>query len=144
MAEGVRAVFADASYWIALVNPRDKLHRSAKALSATLGMARFVTSEMVLTELCNDVAKGGEVLRRSVLDLVSSLRRLPNVLIVPQTSAQFQEALTLYAARPDKDWGLTDCASFQIMASENLSEALTHDRHFAQAGFRPLLRSPSS
>ncbi len=137
----MRTVFVDASYWIALVNPRDKLHRSAQALGATLGQVRFVTSEMVLTELCNDVAKGGEALRRAAMDLVRSLRRLPNVLIVPQTSAQFQEASTLYAARSDKDWGLTDCASFRIMASERISEALTHDRHFAQAGFRPLLRS---
>ncbi len=140
----MRTVFVDASYWIALVNPKDKLHRSAKALGTTLGQVRFVTSEMVLTELCDDVAKGGEMLRRSAMDLVRSLRRLPNVLIVPQTSAQFQEALTLYAARPDKDWGLTDCASFRIMASESISEALTHDRHFAQAGFSPLLRSSSS
>jgi predicted nucleic acid-binding protein len=139
----VRSVFVDASYWIALVNPRDTLHRTAKSMETALGMVRFVTSEMVLTELLNDLARGGESMRRTAVSLVSSLRRLPNVSIVPQTSDQFQDALFLYLSRPDKEWGLTDCASFRIMASAGISEALTHDRHFAQAGFRALLR-PSS
>jgi predicted nucleic acid-binding protein len=31
----------------------------------------------------------------------------------------------------DKSWSLTDCASFLIMEEENLTAALTHDRHFS-------------
>lgn len=140
----MRSVFADASYWIALVNPRDTLHRTARSMETNLRLVRFVTTEMVLTEFLNDLAKGGEILRRTAVNLVDSLRRLPNVSIVPQTTDQFQEALFLYLARRDKEWGLTDCASFRIMASEGISEALTHDRHFTQAGFRALLRPPAS
>jgi hypothetical protein len=40
----------------------------------------------------------------------------------------------------DKNWSLTDCASFLIMEEERLAAALTHDRHFTQAGFQTLLR----
>jgi predicted nucleic acid-binding protein len=46
----------------------------------------------------------------------------------------------LFARRPDKSWSLTDCISFVVMADRGLTEALTGDRHFEQAGFRALLR----
>ena len=52
----------------------------------------------------------------------------------------FERAFAFYTARLDKDWGLTDCASFVIMRDRGIVEALTHDHDFVQAGFRALLR----
>lgn len=43
----------------------------------------------------------------------------------------------MYSKRPDKDWGLTDCASFAVMADRRLTDALTADDHFRQAGSVP-------
>jgi predicted nucleic acid-binding protein len=43
------------------------------------------------------------------------------------------------AARPDKDWSLTDCISFIAMEDQRITDALTGDKHFTQAGFRVLL-----
>jgi hypothetical protein len=40
----------------------------------------------------------------------------------------------------DKNWSLTDCASCSTLEEEQFSAELTHDRHFAQAGFPTLLR----
>jgi predicted nucleic acid-binding protein len=60
--------------------------------------------------------------------------------VKPQTSDQFKRALSRYEERTDKDWSLTDCASFLIMEAEGIEEALTYDQHFAQVGFRALLR----
>jgi len=48
--------------------------------------------------------------------------------------------LTLYGNRADKAWSLTDCISFAVMAEEGLSDGLTGDRHFEQAGFHALLK----
>jgi len=48
--------------------------------------------------------------------------------------------LTFYKQRPDKEWGLTDYVSFVVMQEKSLFDALTHDIHFQQAGFRALLR----
>ena len=45
----------------------------------------------------------------------------------------------MYAARPDKDWSLTDCVSFSIMERLELREAAATDHHFSQAGFLALL-----
>ena len=136
----MRAVFADAGYWIALLYPRDVLHEKAKAVSAALGPVRIATTEMVITECLNSLADQGGSLRRAVVALVARLRSDPNTLVVPQTSKLFQEALALYSGRIDKEWGQTDCASFHTMHQMRVTEALTHDRHFAQAGFRALLR----
>jgi uncharacterized protein len=53
-----------------------------------------------------------------------------------QTSDElFEEGFSLYSARSDKDWSLTDCISFVVMQRRNIREALTADRHFEQAGF---------
>jgi predicted nucleic acid-binding protein len=62
------------------------------------------------------------------------------VKIIPATTDLFQRGLRLYEKRPDKQWSLTDCTSFVTMKDENLAGALTGDEHFAQAGFKALLR----
>ena len=108
-------MFADAGYWIALFNPRDQLHTKAITVSNTLHGWSIVTSQMVLTEFLNHYAALGQPFRQRAVQVVRSLQDDADVEIVPQTELQFAAALTLYAQRPDKEWGLTDCASFLIM-----------------------------
>jgi predicted nucleic acid-binding protein len=136
----VSAVFVDTGYWIALLNPRDTLHSRALDVSRTLGSRPLLTSEMVLAEWLNDFAGRGEALRRVAVRALRSLSADSRLEIFPQTSALFQQAANLYAARSDKGWSLTDCSSFAIMEQRSLQEALTYDRHFEQAGFVALLR----
>ena len=47
--------------------------------------------------------------------------------------------MELYASRPDKSWSLTDCISFCVMRELGITDVLTTDRHFSQAGFHVLL-----
>lgn len=132
-------VFADAGYWIALLNPRDRLHSKAKQVSTILGRARIVTSEMVLAEVLNAFASKGEVLRRATCSLVDKIRSNPNAEVVPMISGAFREAMERYRSRADKTWGLTDCMSFLIMEQKGITDALSGDRDFQQAGFSALL-----
>ena len=74
------------------------------------------------------------------MEVVRSLQADADVEVVVQTAEQFEAALMLYAQRQDKAWGFTDCASFVLMQERGLTEALAHDEHLSQAGFRPLLR----
>ena len=136
----MRAVFADATYWIALFNPRDSLHATANSVSSELGQTRIVTSEMVLIEVLNSLSKPPD-LRSKVVEAVSAIQADPNTEVVPLSGIQFHDALRFFAAHTDKEWGLTDCASFVLMRDRAMTEALTHDRDFEQAGFRALLRS---
>ena len=45
----------------------------------------------------------------------------------------------LFVQHSDKSWTLVDCISFVVMQERGITEALTADRHFVQAGFRALL-----
>jgi predicted nucleic acid-binding protein len=136
----MKGIFADTSYWIALLNPHDELHGRAVAVARSCADDQIVTTEMVLTELLNGFSDRGPRLRLAATKAVNTLRSTPNVTVIPQTSDQFQRALARYEERIDKDWSLTDCASFLIMEAEGIEAALTHDQHFAQAGFQALLR----
>jgi uncharacterized protein len=132
-------IFADTSYWIGLLSPRDHLHRKVIAVMRGLQRAKVVTSEMVFTEVLNG-ASDDEYLRLAAAKLVEGVRGLANMAVVPQTAEQFRGALQLYKRSSDKGWSLTDCASFLVMEERGIRAALTHDQHFVQAGFDALLR----
>jgi predicted nucleic acid-binding protein len=134
----MRTVFADTGYWKALLNPRDELHGVALEISSDLREVRILTTEMVLDELLSGLAKPPT--RSSVIRGVKSILTNPNVEVVPQTAIQFREAFSLYTSRADKDWSLTDCASFNLMHERGITESLAYDDDFEQAGFSALLR----
>jgi len=133
-------VFADTAYWVALINPRDQLHTRAREASVVPAGGRIVTSEWVLTELLNCFAESRPDLRTAASNAVASLRSSADVVIVPQTSSGFTGAFLHYRERTDKGWSLTDCTGFLIMRQYGIDAALTHDKHFEQAGFSALLR----
>jgi predicted nucleic acid-binding protein len=134
----MRRIFADTSYWMALVNPRDQIHQKAISVSQQLSSESLLTTEMVLVEVLNSFSDS--LYREAVGRMVASLRQDRNLTVMPQTTAQFESALQRYQQAADKSWSLTDCASFEVMEAENIEAALTHDRHFVQAGFEALLR----
>lgn len=137
----MRKIFLDTAYLQALVDTRDSLHQSSVAITDELDIFLSVTSEMVLTELLNALSGRGGYLRDAALDIVDKLHQDSSVEIIPQTSQLFAEALLFYRQRRDKSYSLTDCASMLIMRQQNLSDALTFDRHFQQEGFNALLRN---
>jgi predicted nucleic acid-binding protein len=130
-----RVLFADAFYWIALLNPGDAFHPPVTALSRALGSVGLATTDEVLTEVLNYFAPSGPYWRGKAAALIHDLRSDPNVNVLPQTRFGFDAALALYEARPDKGYSLTDCRSMQAMRDLGISEVLTHDYHFTQEGF---------
>lgn len=135
----MRIVFADTGYWIAMANPDDGLHASAKFVTEQLGDIEIVTSEMVLVEFLNFMGRHGEYKRRLASNAVEQILKDPDVEVVLQTSDLFRAAVELYASRLDQRWSVTDCASFLLMDQRGISEALARDRDFTQAGFVALL-----
>jgi predicted nucleic acid-binding protein len=133
----MRLVFADTVYYVAVVNPRDALHQSARSFAASY-TGQMVTTEFVLIEVANFFCRANG--RPAFQDLVRDLRSAAQVEIVPASADLFTRGFDLFVARPDKDWSLTDCTSFVVMGERKISEALTADDHFAQAGFNPLLK----
>ena len=78
--------------------------------------------------------------RSAFLLLLRSIEKNSAFEIVLPDSDLFERGIDLFSRRPDKAWSLTDCISFVVMTDRGLTEALTGDRHFEQAGFRALLR----
>jgi hypothetical protein len=132
-------VFGDSFYFLALLNPRDAAHGPAVAASRSLP-GRLVTTEYVLIEVADALSSPRD--RPRFLALMDAIETDPDATIVPAESGLLRRGLALFRARPDKDWPLTDCLSFVVMTELGLTEALTGDRHFLQAGFRPLLAPP--
>lgn len=79
--------------------------------------------------------------REVAVRFIDAPRAAPHTRIVNASEALLWRGLDLYRSRSDKAWSLTDCLSFVVMADEGLTEALTGDRHFEQAGFRAWLAS---
>jgi uncharacterized protein len=128
--------FGDTFYFLAIVNRRDAYHARAVQVGSQRGL-KIVTTAWVLIEFMDALSHPS---RRTVAtDLLGMLQNDPQVTIIDGSSELFYRAVELFNARPDKSWTLTDCTSFVVMSDHGLSEALTGDHHFAQAGFRPLL-----
>jgi predicted nucleic acid-binding protein len=132
------AVFVDSFYLIALSNPADAHHATALRASQSL-LSGFLTTQYVLIEVAD--ALRAPRFRSDVADFLRQFASDPGVEIVDANTSLFERGLDLYARRPDKDWSLTDCLSFVVMTDRGLTEALTGDHHFEQAGFRALLRA---
>ncbi len=132
-------VFLDAAYAIALSVPNDSHHERAVQLADAMEAAhtRLITTHPVLLEIGNALSKPRY--REAAATLLHSLQADPAVAIVPLSEDLYSRALHLYRERTDKGWGLTDCVSFVVMRDLRISEALTTDAHFQQAGFRALL-----
>jgi predicted nucleic acid-binding protein len=132
----VKAVFADAWFYIALLDADDQGHARAAAFFRKFDGV-VVTTRWVLAEVANSLS--APPVRRAMAAFLNHLEQDPGVRIVSDSDALYARGLALFAARADKAWSLTDCISFVVMESEGLSEALTADRHFEQAGFAALL-----
>ncbi|MGD9890651.1 MAG: type II toxin-antitoxin system VapC family toxin [Dehalococcoidia bacterium] len=109
---GSRARFVDTGYWIASVDRSDRYHERAVALARRLA-GPLVTTEAVLAEVGNALA--GFRWRAASVTLLRRVRLNPVIEIVPVTGVLFDRAVQFYTARPDKEWGLTDCISFVVM-----------------------------
>ncbi len=136
----MKVVFADTSYWIALINPRDSLAEKAQRLTQTLISSKVVTSEIVFGELLNTFSRHNSFLKQASIRLIDRAYESPNIAVISQDTELFKAALDLYRKRLDQAWSYVDCSSFIIMEQGKIMEALTYDRHFEQAGFIALLR----
>jgi hypothetical protein len=128
--------FADTFFFLALVSRKDARVRAA-AVEARESGRPIITTAWVLVELADALC---DVVNRPVFErLYTTLLSSNNVEIVPADQALLEQGIQRFRSRQDKDWSLTDCLSFLVMEQQGLTDALTGDRHFEQAGFRAML-----
>jgi predicted nucleic acid-binding protein len=133
----MRTVFADSFYFIAQLNPADEAHAKATAFTADFE-GNLLTTDWILVEVGDAFSRPSN--RERFVNFCRQLPATADLTIVPASRTLFMEGLELFAKRPDKEWSLTDCISFVVMQEQGVTEALTGDHHFEQAGFVALLK----
>jgi predicted nucleic acid-binding protein len=136
-ATQMKPVFADTSYYIALLSPTDTKHAEAVEWSESW-LGHHMVTEYVLVELGGALARSPD--RSFFGPFVEQVLADSGTIFVPASARLFHRGLALFAARDDKNWSFTDCISFIVMKQHRLNDALTTDRHFEQAGFKALLK----
>src|SRR5258708_14552097 len=117
----MKPVFADTSYYLALLNRTDPRHVRALELAESV-LGRVFVTEYVLVELGSALSRGSD--RVVFLELMEDLQSDDSTTIIPASPALFRPGVALFANQPDKDWSLVDCISLVIMKQRRLKEAL--------------------
>jgi len=135
----MRTLFVDALYWVALLNPRDQWHQTARGAASKYASARLVTTEAVLVEVLNFFAAFRTEVRQAAAGTVQDVLDDDRIDVVSSSPRIFMSGLELYEARLDKSYSMVDCMSMYVMRERALRDVLTHDQHFEQEGFNVLL-----
>lgn len=135
----MKKVFADPSGWLALVVKSDFLHEKAVEIYQNLlnQNSDFVTHDGILLEVGNSLSSVKA--RNTALKLKENIENSSRIELVTLSPELIESGWKLYAERLDKDWGIIDWVSFVVMQRHGITEALTADQHFEQAGFIKLL-----
>jgi len=140
MGTQAEPIFLNSSGLISLIHRGDALHKRAKECYASLGRRKRVTTIAVLVECLNFLSRAPlRPLATALWEQIQNAVMMGVLEVVPLTEDLFTESLALFLSRPDKEWSLTDCISFVVMEKRGIRQALTADKHFAQAGFEALL-----
>lgn len=131
------SLFVDTSGWGNIVDRSQTYHQTATNIYrlARQRTGKVVTSNYILTELVALLTSPLQIPRSRVVGFIQSLMQSPYVEIVHVDQELDSLSWQLLSNRLDKSWSLVDCSSFVIMERLNLTEALTNDHHFEQAGY---------
>ncbi len=135
-------VLTDTSYFVALYNHKDEFHKKVTEwaeIIETEGITCHITIP-ILFEVGDGFARLNR--RERGMDLIQNILHGSNFIVHAFSKALCEKALDIYVRSRDKEWGLTDCYSFQLMTEQRLADALTSDPHFRQYGFNLLLTKP--
>ena len=132
-------LFLDTSFAIAGASPRDQFHEKSKIWLAKIQAENInlITTKAVLLEIGNALSKNR--FREIGANILAHFEDSSSITVVPITDSLYSKGFNLFCNRPDKEWGLVDCISFVVMSENQITEALTADEHFNQAGFNALL-----
>jgi uncharacterized protein len=129
----VKAVFADTSALLALLNVRDENHGRAGRAFATLRARQspLLSTSFVLVETYALV--GRRLGLGAVRDFRTDLAPLLEVIWVDETL--HNSGLDLLLDRQKRSLSLVDAVSFIAMRGRDVDEAFAFDPHFEQEGF---------
>jgi len=135
-------LFVDTSGWASLADVSEPFYQKAKEIYAVAmqNRQRLVTTNYILAELVALMTSPMRFHRRRIIEFINGIKESPFFDVIYIDQVLDERAWELLSNRTDKKWSLVDCSSFIVMQENNITEALTTDHHFEQAGFVRLLK----
>lgn len=135
-------LFIDTSGWASLFHPDDLFHALAQSIYENIRKdgIRLVTTNYVIAETVALLTSPFRTPRQAVIDFVNGIKSSTLVDLVHIDESLDNQSWDLLSKRVDKKWSLVDCSSFVVMQNDGITESLTSDHHFEQAGFVRLLK----
>ena len=132
-------IFADTSFWIGLMIPRDSRHRQSVELLARHGEQRVLTSNHVRGETWTLLNRRvGHWLGVAFLDRLARSARLELAFVSEELE---RVALDWLRHHDEREYSFVDATSFALMQWLGIHAALAFDGDFAAAGFVELRSS---
>jgi predicted nucleic acid-binding protein len=134
--------FVDTSGWAELADASLLFHSQAVVYFDEVWQrkGKLITTNYVLAELTGLLISPLRWSRVRQIQFLDDVRHDPATIVIAADAVIEAEAWQLWESRIDKNWTFVDCLSFVVMRRRGLTEALTTDHHFEQAGFARLLR----
>ena len=129
-------IFVDTSFWVALINRRDGLHREAETLLRGIRDEQLVTSNHVRGETWTHLRRrAGHHVAVGFLDDLERSERGEVVHVEPDLE---RRAISWLRKHDEREYSFVDATSFVLMRSMRIRDALAFDGDFTAAGFREL------
>ena len=131
-------LFLDSVYLIALEVENDQHHDEASEHWTTLFKKplTLVTTSYVLDEIVTFLNSRRQ--HAKAIRMGDNLIKASNIQLIHVDENLFGEGWSYFKHYADKTFSLTDSISFVLMKQLGITEALTFDKHFEQAGFSKL------
>lgn len=131
------SLFVDTAGWAELADRRQPLHLSMQHIyQRALQRGRIIViTNYILSELVPLLCERLHMPRATALGYIKAVKTAPFTEDFHITPELDTAAWNLLKARTDKAWSLVDASSFVVMQQFGMTEALTTDHHFTQAGF---------
>jgi predicted nucleic acid-binding protein len=126
----------DTAFAVSLVNESDENHEKALKLSLEYERQPVLITDCVLLEIGNSLSRN---YKKEGSFIIEKFLTTDETEIVRLDETLFNKAFELYRDYADKTWGLVDCVSFVVMRERGITDVLTSDQHFVQAGFNALM-----
>ena len=129
--------FVDTSWWVAWTLPDDARHDDALRTSARVGDGeRLLTTNLVVGETWTFLRyRDGHRTAVGFLDEVEDFGSAGKLTVHAVTVDEESRAWRWLRRHDERAYSFVDAASFEVMRTRRLREALAFDNDFAAAGF---------
>ena len=131
--------FIDTSGFYAILAKHDSKHTKARTIlqDAAKKRSTFVTTDYVIDETATLLhAKGLSHILPDLFDIVFESHAC---IIEWMDQDRFRKTRTFFLKHRDHSWSFTDCFSFLVMKELRITEVVSKDKHFKEAGFTSVL-----